>query len=457
MGACVGAVVFAVAISGLSPETYTLRTEDPVWDVALEDVDGDGTHDVIAFCVETDSDPPKKYLALFLSGGTHRYGATPSLRITLDPEFGTAFVAEVDGQPPREIVVASHSKAIVYRYEEETMKVVGETTFASILPSGSREPAFLKDAVSDLDGDGVDEWLIPVPMGCEIRRMDGLVRTVPCDVRGEMSVFGGRAVYYRLPTHRTFDVPEQSEKAIAFLTKDYIDFVYGAQWAERTRIRIPGTRSDEWETNVLMEDIDGNGLPDLVITRSRGTVNLSARTEIYLAKKAYSFSSTPDSVIETKGALTLPTLADVNGDGRLDIVFTGFPINVRSILNYFMRKKITIRLEVHLFESGGYAAKSTYRRNFLADVPEGREQVAFTAGDFDGDGIRDAAFGRSGEELAIYLGSARNFLNASPSVVLDMPAFGVARHKDLDNNGREDIVMFHPAGEHDKRIEVILF
>jgi hypothetical protein len=59
--------------------------------------------------------------------------------------------------------------------------------------------------------------------------------------------------------------------------------------------------------------------------------------------------------------------------------------------------------------------------------------------------------------MSFYRGSSREFLSARPWVKLAMPTFGIARTGDLDGNGKDDLLLIHPSGPNEKRIEVVMF
>jgi hypothetical protein len=78
-------------------------------------------------------------------------------------------------------------------------------------------------------------------------------------------------------------------------------------------------------------------------------------------------------------------------------------------------------------------------------------------GDFNGDGRIDVAFARSSDKLVIHTGREDRFLSGAPWRKFDLPAFGVARPVFLDGNACRDILLFHPAGPHARRVELLVF
>ena len=116
-----------------------------------------------------------------------------------------------------------------------------------------------------------------------------------------------------------------------------------------------------------------------------------------------------------------------------------------------------VQLDAQFCTYRGIDKEPSFRTHITMEAPEGRERVAYTMGEFTGDGQVDAAMGIGAQKLAVYKGDPKSFLSAKPWKTFNIPAFGVARSEDLDGSGTEDIVLFHPSGDHQKRIEVILF
>ncbi len=450
-------VAGAIVIAGGAPETFVLTSRLDVWDAAVADLNGDSKKDVLAFCADSRSYPLEKSLAAYLADDQGRYHSKPSAELKLDPSVGTAFIAEIDGYPPQEVIVMRPSGAFVYRLGASRFKLIAEAPFSSLYPSGATEPVFLLDSAVDLDGDGIDEWLIPVSGGYEIRNQRGLISAVPSHVESEIRELGALVIQHRLPTIHTFDDPGASTKGLAFLSDRFADFSYGPGWSDHYRYRIPSALDERWEAYARMNDINGDGFPDILVTQTRGTISLEVQTQVYVADEPFVYPESPTVQFASKGSFTTPALLDVNQDGTSDIVFMTIPLGIRNIINYFFRKKLSVQIDAHLYTGRGFDEKPSFRTHLTMEAPEGRERVAYTMGDFTGDGQTDAAMGVSGEELAIYKGDPKSFLSSKPWKTFAVPGFGVARSEDLDGNGTEDIVLFHPSGDHQKRIQVILF
>lgn len=440
-----------------APKTYVLNTAENVWDVTVEDINGDKFRDVFVLTCDETSHPLKKAVCGYIADAEGVYPAAPTVSLPLDPSIGALFFAEVDGAPPRELIVTDGMGATVYRFTATGFEVMDRPRFSSLLPTGCKEPVFLKDGAIDLDGDHIDEWLIPVPTGFELRHVNGPVATLPGDVVSEVRRVNGTYIMHQLPAYYPFTMQGASAKALAFCSDEFADFSYGDGWAQHQRFRIPLNVKEKWEASAKMADINNDGFPDLAVTQTRGTVHLEALSHIYVASAPFTYPDTPTATYVNKGAIATPELIDVDGDKRLDVVLISVPLGLRNFINFFLRGKLSVDVQVYLFNGKDFGAEPAFETALTMDAPEGREQVAYTMGDFNGDGRMDVAFGQANDVLAIFTGEPGRFVSAKPWVALTLPSFGLARPFDLNGNAAKDIVMFHPSGKNSKRVEVIVF
>ncbi|GMV90342.1 MAG: hypothetical protein AMXMBFR82_01200 [Candidatus Hydrogenedentota bacterium] len=447
----------SAALAAEQPRQFALHAGVSVWDVATMDVNGDGRSDVVALCCDEDSEPLNKFIATFLSDESGGYPAKPNIQTVLNPTVGVLFEAEIDGAAPKEILAADAEGVTAYGFWDGKLVPVREVPFVSLFPSGSREPGFLKDAAADLDGDGIDEWFVPMPSGFAVRNADGLLANIRCDVNSTIRTGSGISISNRYPAYATFAQGESPRKGIAFLSDEYADFAYGDNWTEHKRFRIPIDLDEKWDTSSNMKDIDGNGMPDLIVTQTQGTINLKALTQVYLATGPMTYSDTPTATFESSGSFAAPILKDVNGDTMEDIVFVNIPFGVKFFVNLFVWKKLGVDLEIYLFDGKGFPAKPNFTASVSIEAPEGKEQAAYCLGDFNGDGNTDAAFGAGSNKLHLQAGGGSEFIASKPYLTVEVPSFGIAKAHNLDGNKAEDIVIYHPGIANKERIEVLLF
>ena len=451
------AVDAEAAMKGPVPyQAYTATTDMAVWDVAVRDINGDGRAEVFALCGDPKSDPLQKRLAIFSPDATGRYPAHPTTSVSLPSAASLLFFAKSGEKESVDLVAADTEGATVFRAQGNAFVEKSRVPFLSLLPSSTKEPLFIKNAAIDLDGDNVDEWLIPVPGGYELRTEAGVKAKITCDMGGELRAGDSLGISYRLPACRTFDLPD-SPQGVALLSVEYADFGYGKNWTEHKRFRVPGTLDGKWDAYTSMDDINGDKFPDLIITQTQGTFDIKSVTNVYIATHPFEYPEKPTATYSASGALGAPFLVDVNGDKKLDMVFINVPVGVRSLLNFFVRRKITATAQVYLFENGRFAATPNYEETLIFDAPQGRERVVYEFGDFNGDGRLDVAYGSPGGKLDIRLGETAKFLSPKPWVSIPLPTFGVAREFDLNGNKCNDLVLFHPGGDNKTRIDIVVF
>ncbi|MCC6154128.1 MAG: VCBS repeat-containing protein [Candidatus Hydrogenedentes bacterium] len=440
-----------------APSIYSLNAGTSVWDVTCFDVNNDSRGDVVAVCCDENSQPLKKFIAIYFADENGAYSTNPSATVPIDSSLSVLFPVEIDGKAPKELAAASAEGLVALGFSEGSLAPVFETKFMSLFPSGAREPNFIKDTAQDIDGDGIDEWFVPMPTGFALRNPKGEVAQVRCDVTSSVRTGSGMYVSNKFPAYHAFSMDGQNEKAIAFLSDEFADFAYGADWKQKERFKIPVKLGDKWDTNSDMEDFNGDGLPDLIVTQTQGTINLKALTQVYFAQGPMKYGETPTAKFESTGSFAAPVVKDVNGDKKLDIIFVNIPLGVRSIVNFFMWHKLGVDLEIYINNGNGFGTKPDYSTSVTIEAPDGKEQSAYCMGDFNGDGKTDAAFGAGKQKLMLHGGGDAKFISSKPYLTLDVPAFGIARPYKLNDNSAEDIVIYHPGIAQKEKIEVLVF
>ena len=439
------------------PANLVLHNPHPVWDVSVDDVTGDGHPDILVLAVDDDVSPPVKSLALFAGSSASTYREQPDAEFEIPWQFGTVLVAQTDTSPAAEVLLANHSGVQILAWDGSNFAERSRVDVQTLLPSGTHEPIFLRDAVRDLDADGIDEWLLPVPEGYAVAGPDGVRRTVQCDLTGEMRYFGRHLISHQLPVIQTFPQSGSDTLGIALLTDRGADLFYGDAWEQHQTYRIPKALEDKWDFDAVMDDINADGFPDIVVSQTQGTTNMKVKTRVFVAERPFVYPDTPTAEFESKGAYTVPTLRDVDGDERLDLIFVGLSFGLRNIVNYFVRGKISVEIDAHQFRDSGFPKKAHRDTRLSMDAPEGREQVAYVMGDFTGDGRLDALVAVKRDRLSLFEGTEDRLIARRATHKFDLPAFGVARRCNIDGDERDDVVIFHRQNEQQRRIEVLIF
>jgi len=168
----------------------------------------------------------------------------------------------------------------------------------------------------------------------------------------------------------------------------------------------------------LLADMDGDGKADIVVWRkSTGTW--------FVLKSSTGYNPSQGGVVQwgdpTQG--DVPLTADFDGDGKAD------PVVWRASTGFWFA----------LLSSSGYTThfEKQWGNSALGDMP--------FLGDFDGDGRPDLAFWRSSNGVWAWLTSSTGYGQAS-AVAWGAPSLGdVPMLADFDGDGRSDLTVFRSS------------
>jgi hypothetical protein len=198
----------------------------------------------------------------------------------------------------------------------------------------------------------------------------------------------------------------------------------------------------------LIEDLDGDGRADLILTKMTGRVtDRRLVTSVYLNRTG-SLPAQPHVRIEHDGFATTLYAQDVNGDGRRDLVFPVAKIGVRNLIRNLLTDRVDITLLAHLYrESGTYHNTPDWTRNFSyqIDMSDGvmlQGMWPNLDGDFDGDGKADLLVAGN-DEIAVYLATPGTLFARDPVARMPVKTSSHMMVRDLTNNGRADIVLWY--------------
>jgi FG-GAP-like repeat len=447
---CLSAVVVAASHD-------ILQSPHPVWDAVVRDVNDDGYQDLVALTSKEGIYPPEKHVLIFWGSDSGHYTSTRSYDFPLRPGSGNVFFSQPDGQGALELVAVDPLGFRSYTFDAGTFRESGIVPVVSIYPVNTREPMFLQEVSVDLDGDGREEWLVPGPGGYSVWSAGQKRYELAADIPGEVADIGGEYITYRVP--KVYVAPPEGGHVpvLAFLSDRVADFHYGTNWEESSRYRISQTLEQRWDAHTELKDINADGRPDLMVTQTEGTINMNVLTQIYMGGPSFTYAAKPEFQIASSGGFSAPALVDVNNDEQDDLVVVSIPFSLRNIANFFIRKKVSIRIDIHLQHGNGFPEKPSFRTYMTMQAPDGRERFTYAWGDYNNDGYMDAAIGAGGEQVNIYVRTEKSLLSSKPWKTFEIPAFGVAKSVDVDGKGGDDLVVFHPGLQDSRRLDVLRF
>jgi hypothetical protein len=228
---------------------------------------------------------------------------------------------------------------------------------------------------------------------------------------------------------------------------------------------------------VFFGDLDGDGIAEHALADELTTEDAGMRQELREAKEppfrwrlhrsgaGLARAPAPYATFEAIGyaesgdddgeGISLPGgFQDVDGDGRRDLVTLTLDFSLLQAVRILAVRSISIGLDFHLWcqqEDGGFSRVegldlSGKFRLRLDDLRLGR--LPQLGGDYDGDGRADFVQLGRGREVTVHLGRPGCRYPTRPDVRLRLVEepkdLGLVRVRDLDGDGRSDLVIVQP-------------
>jgi hypothetical protein len=212
-----------------------------------------------------------------------------------------------------------------------------------------------------------------------------------------------------------------------------------------------------------LEDLNGNGIPDLVVRKQvyQDALDQAQSYLIYygrVSEGGLRFPAEADARIDTEGFQFEPLFVDANGDGRIDFVTASTRLGLGAIVRALLTGAATTEVRVHLQRSdGSFSSEPDYQQSARVEVNirgATAHMPVVTLADLNGDG-RAALLVSQGRDTLLRYPADGNGLFARraerSSIVLPRDADRILV-LDLDGNGRQDLVLpFGPLDEPEMR------
>lgn len=207
-------------------------------------------------------------------------------------------------------------------------------------------------------------------------------------------------------------------------------------------------------------DIDGDGLPDLVIDREMLADALERNNSFRIhygnrSAQGLQFSTEPDTVITTDTSPIAVVIDDFNNDKRQDFYIPSTHFGVGTIIRVLLRGSANLDIDFFLLNTQRqYAEKADFRQQATIDVSISNlryDMPLFLLADTDGNGKKSLLVANGDDEIKLYRqDNKRLFSRRSESLDVTLPRDArKARVFDLTGNGKEDVVLPFDAQEKD--------
>ncbi len=210
------------------------------------------------------------------------------------------------------------------------------------------------------------------------------------------------------------------------------------------------------DTNLLLPDLadlDGDGDADLIVHRTVGTLTGSrAETRIHANPGGGADPlAVPIGSLTVEGGVATAELADLDGDGRAELVQSVLPFGIAQLARILVRSQAELELRVYGFDTrplGTPKLRWSDEITLPFDFKASRVTTLFPEvdGDYNGDGRRDLVYGDGDGNAVIRLGAPEGggFGSEAAAVALGAEG-GDCASADLDGDRLDEIIYWDPV------------
>ncbi|MBE9573234.1 MAG: VCBS repeat-containing protein [Proteobacteria bacterium] len=462
-----------------------LKVNGEIIEKMYEDLDGDSLVDVLIFYLEGEDENTKRMVGLFKQQTDSGFDTIPHQVFELDRKASVVDMADLDKNGKKELLFLAGDGVYYYSlngggFNEKPSLLFSTTNF---LPS-PEEDIMIWDFCPDFEDE--DELVIvPQMRGYDIWSEESqgeFVRKSKLRFKPDISLNsssgkldqdrGSIRLSYKIPGLIFTDYNKDEKEDILILGEDkmYVFLSKGDALFQEEADEVIAWKSngEEEEQDFQIEDINGDGIIDLVLNVSGGDLEkgVKSKTSIYLGKGATGFDlDSPHQIISSEKEASGVLLCDLNGDGRKEMIMPSMGFSIGSVVKMLVTKSFKFNLYIRSLgkddiypDKPNQKMKLSFKVSFGgSDDFSGIEADDFS-GDFNGDGLNDFFYVAGDNVLRFFLGSRGDFFTDKPQykMGIEIPA---SRHKiiDFNNDNKSDIVFSFANKEDLKNKIVILF
>jgi hypothetical protein len=445
-----------------------LKTGGRVDGTLIEDVDGDGRKDLVVL--------EERRVVLHLQG-KDGFAGWPAQVMALPEAALVVDVGDRRNSPGKEFVYITAGGVFALPWEGKRWGnpvpwAEGETC----LRRGKGIP-LVRDFFTDLDGDGLDDLIVPAPRKYAILRQnpDGsFARWSELDVAPAVNVWvpppgqlGAMAAALRYPPPVIGDFDGDGRRDVAVRAGETLRVFLGREGAGPsgapdlvlptgfgTQNKTLGGRLQvDFDPPLFIGDLTGEGVLDLVACMPfKGEA-------VVIGRKGGRTAGEPTFVFRMDGWPLAAMIRDLDGRNGPDLIIGGIgEVGIWSVLAVFLTKEVVVHAFFFLNRGGGRFPKEP-DREWEVRVPLkfattakgfriGTSLAMNIDGDFDGDGRRDLVARRGNVILDIFRGCDEGVFEREPWTSVTIPDAEAYRYvfpetADFNGDGISDILLHY--------------
>ncbi|MBN2056424.1 VCBS repeat-containing protein [bacterium] len=229
------------------------------------------------------------------------------------------------------------------------------------------------------------------------------------------------------------------------------------------RITLLSAALDPTTTELLDQrmfclDLNADGMPDLVRSSFGYAVHgaVSSR-EIHRGRAGGVFTGAPDLRHVLPGLNIVESFLDADGDGSMEMLASRVPLSADGITDSLARGLVPYFIELYKLGGEGYERRPTDVLPAVMTYPQlgPPRPAAVAVGDFNGDRRPDLAV-PAGDECRIYWNRGEKLFKKGECARVPMTSSRLFMSRDLDGDGRTDLVGVHWPSDDISVIQVLI-
>ena len=459
-----------------------LRVGGEIVGKIYEDVNGDSLIDILVFYKEGEDENLKRMVGYFRQQTGSVFDTIPNQVFELDKKASVVDLADVDKDGKKELLFLAEDGVYYYSLEGESFNLKPIPLFSTTgFLSSPEEKVMIWDFYPELKNKN-EMVIVPQKKGYDIwTRPDPkeFVLNGKLSFKPDISLYGSSGeldqnrglihLSYEIPSMIFSDYDQDGKEDILLLDKDqmyvFLSKADGFFQEQADKVVALKAKGKEEEQEVKIDDVNGDGIIDLILNESTGDLEKGGKTKIniYLGKKGEGFRlDSPHQTISSEKEQSEVWFNDLDKDGNKEMIMPSWGFSVGSFVKLLFSKSAKFNVYIRsLRENDTYPYLPNREMKLSVKVSLGSSsddnQALDFSGDFNGDGLNDFYFVGGEKVMKFYLGRKGDFFADKPQheMGIDIPAGG-PKIIDLNNDGKSDLI-FSPKKKELKGKIVILF